>query len=532
MDVFPASYAQEGLWLLAQFAPGLPLYQVAVPLRLRLPLTWAGIEAVLAQIARRHETLRTSLELRDDALVQVIHSELSPPVERLDLSALSPAARAERLTETFYADMAEPVPVDAAPLWRVRVVRCADDDWTVIVVAHHAIFDATSIMVLRRELRELAEAAVTGRAPALPELPIQYADFAAWQRGQVTTDAYATDVRYWRDTLDGASPVHRVPTDRPRPTTATYAGGAVHFVVPPDTVRALHRTARQTGASPFMVLLAAYQALIARLSGDTDVVVGTLVAGRELPEVQPLIGMFVNTVVLRTRLSGDPPFVELVERARRTLLAAWEHQAVPFDVVVAAVAPPRQPGRNPLFQIGLNYLPAHGSAGAGAEWTSLAHEESVTQHDGPRAARFDLHLDLTEDGDRLVGILEYASDLFEAETMRAFAARFTRLLTAAVREPGTRLSRLPLLAADDRARLLAVPASPHPLDTGALAVGSLRARADVVGGDGLRLAAAELTERVAALASALAGYGASPDRPVAVLLPYGDAGLAVAVLGA
>ncbi|WP_460443849.1 condensation domain-containing protein, partial [Amycolatopsis cihanbeyliensis] len=463
-QAFPASFAQQGMWLSSRLVPDTPLYLLGVDYRLPYRVTAEQLAAAVAEIARRHETLRTALRLREDTLMQVVYPPAPPSLPVEDLTELPPPERAKRVARLLAAEAGTPLELDRPPLWRGRLVRCATAEWHLIFVAHHAVLDATSIFNLRRELHELCRAAAEGTRPRLPDLPIQYADFSAWQRDQVSAPASAEHLRFWRARLAGLPDSHSVPTDHPRPPHATHVGAQVRFTVPAGLAAAVRAYGRSHGASPFMVLLAAFQAVLARLSGEPDTVVGTPVAGRELPELDPLIGMFVNTLVLRTDLSGDPSFAEIVRRARETALSAWEHQQTPFDLLVESLAPHRNPGRHPLFQLGFNFLPERGYAGSGNEVSSMGMDGEDAQ---ATVSRFDLHLDLFEQDGGLVGVLEYATDLFDAGSVRAFTGRYTRLLAAGVAEPDTPLSRLPLLAEAERRRLVeaadpggAVPAEP------------------------------------------------------------------------
>lgn len=520
-QIFPASFAQQGLWLSSKVAPHTPVYQLAVVFRLPYRISEQQLVDVFTEVTRRHETLRTTLRLEDGELAQVVYKTVPMPLTTDDITGLAAAEREERLNELMAEETATVLDLDTAPLWRARLVHSEPAEWKAIVVAHHAIVDATSIFNLRRELRELCRATEAGESPVLPELPIQYADFSAWQRDQLSGGANE-HLEFWRARLAGLPKTHRLPTDRPRPGVASHAGAVHHFVLPAELTDAVRAAGARLAATPFMVLLAAFNAVVARLSEVDDVVIGTPVAGRDLPEVAPLIGMFVNTLVLRTELAGDPSFAEIVSRTRKTALDAWEHPDTPFDLLVEALAPQRDAAHNPLFQVGFNFLANRGYSGSGVEVSSMRVRDDGPQ---PEIARFDLHLDVFEQEDTFVGVLEYATDLFDATTASTIAERYTRLLTEGVAAADTPLSRLPLLDPRERARLLDAtrPEVAHsaPLWERIVAVATQRAGEPAVES----LTYAELLARATALGGRL------PAGQVA-LLPDDLADLAVSVLGA
>jgi non-ribosomal peptide synthetase component F len=432
---FPASFAQERVWIAAsQREPGSPLYTLVGLVPLELPVEPPDVEAALAEVVGRHEALRTDFRVEEGALAQVVHASVPVRVRRVDLQALAPAEREQRLAE-LHAELGRaPLPLDRAPLWRAVLARFEATRWGLLFAAHHAVFDGASYVNLWTELTELCRSAVEHRPARLPELPIQYPDYAVWQRDQLSGERLQRRLDFWRARMAGLPPVHALPTDRPRPATPGGAGGEVRFRLPAEVVDGVEELARRRGATPFMVLLAAYVALIARLSGQADVVVGVPVAGRDLPELAPLIGMFVNPFVLRVAVP-DPvasSFADLLGSVRAAVLEAWDHRDTPFQLVVAAGAPRRDRGVPPLYQLGFNYTPEFG--------TDDAHG----------ASEDDLMLDL---GLR-EGRLEYATELFDAATARALADRYLRVLGAAVARPETRLRELDLLSPGERALVL------------------------------------------------------------------------------
>ncbi|MBG0823061.1 amino acid adenylation domain-containing protein [Planomonospora sp. ID91781] len=529
-DVFPASFAQERIWFLSELQPGLAVYNIATcsVLPWMRPVDPGLLERALGLLVRRHEPLRTSFALRDGQVVQIVSADVPVVLSRSDVSgADDPGAEFERIAAE---ESSAPFPLDRAPLWRARLVRLGpdgtgQDEWRLLFVAHHTVYDAWSAQLFAEELAELCAALREERPPRLPELAIQYADYAVWQRDRLAGGALDADLDYWREKLAGSVPLE-LPPDRPRPEEFGYAGAAVGFSVPDGTSERVAELARRTSTTPFMVLLTAFAALLARWTGRTDVVVGSPVAGRETPELNPLIGMFVNTLPLRIDLGGDPAFGEALERVRATVMEALDHQDVPFAKLVEALRPPRDPGRTPLYQIGFNQLPID------------AHGRQLSTG----TAKTDLTLEVQSPQGRLGGWIEYSTELFEEGTVRRLLSAFLVLLEAAVGDPGRPVSRLPLLDGGEREKLLTAwhgPASPYPGRCLHELVAEQAARtpdapAIVSGGPGgsggtVTLTYAELEERADDLARRLRRRGIRAQAPVAVCLPR-DAELVVALL--
>jgi amino acid adenylation domain-containing protein len=431
--VAPASYGQERLWLASQVAADMPLYNLLFMVDLPGSLEAGDIGRCLTQVLGRHEVLRTSLQLREEGLVQVVHQATRQPVVPpvTDLAGLDAAEQERRLAEICRAEATAPFQLDAAPLWRTRLIRL-DDRWRLTFVAHHTIFDAGSHPVLRAELTELATALVDGRDVELPELDIQYADYAAWQRDQLSGPTLDEQLTYWRERLTGLPLVHALPLDRVRSTSPGQPGADLYFTLPAGTSAAAGALGRAHGASRFMVMFAAYVALLAKLSGQADLVVGVPVAGRNMPELTPLLGMFVNTLLIRIDVSGDPTFAELLSRVRERVLEAWEHQDVPVQLLVEEHASRREPGIAPLYQIGFNQLSIGG------------HGRSYG------SARDELFLELSDDDGRL----EYRTDLFDQGTAERLVQWYARTLQTVLGDPEVALSRLSLL--DEAGRSLVV----------------------------------------------------------------------------
>ncbi len=511
---FPASFGQERIWLSGQLDPASPVYNLHCRARLDRPLTAAQWRTALGVVVGRHEALRTSFRMDGGALLQVVHAEVPIEPEVHDLRDLPADARGDRLAELVGAAVREAIPLDSPPPWRAQVCRVADDEWVLTFVVHHTVFDARSVLVLEAELSEACDAVFEGREPKLPELAIQYPDYSAWQRGQLETSSEQLD--YWRTQLAGLPPVHGLPTDRPRPSGLTFAGDQVDFSLPDGLIDRVGELSRELSASPFMVLLAGYAALLSRLSRVDDVVIGVPVAGRDLPELADLIGMFVNQMAVRVDCSGAPAFTELVGRVRTTLLEAIDHSQVPFQAVAEEAVAERDPGVQAVYQLGFNFLPDSG----------LEPVRSATAKD-------DIAVDLTAVDGRLV----YRTDLFDRETAEAVAERYLRLLTSALADPKQSIADLPLLSEVERELVLTDWNSTELSTSDATTVparfeAQVRRTPDAPAVDfgGVRLTYAELNARANRVAHRLRELGAGPGTVVGVCVPN-SADLLTGVLG-
>ncbi|MEV0678604.1 amino acid adenylation domain-containing protein [Actinosynnema sp. NPDC050436] len=507
-QLFPASFAQERLWFVSQLAPDLGVYNIAFPVTLPRALDVEVFRESFGRLVERHEALRTSLGERDGGLRQVVH-------RRVPIGLPVTDAAPDEVGALVAGDGARPLDPSAAPLWRARLIRLPEDRWVLGFVVHHAVFDARSVGVLIGDLTELYRACLRGRAARLPELEVQYADFAAWQRDQVASGELDGQLAHWRRRLADLPPEIGLPTDRPRPPRPGHRGGEVWLDLAVEHHREVKRLAAAEGTTAYAVLLAGFVAVLHRLSGQDDVVVACPVAGRQLPELEPVIGMFVNTLVLRVDCAGPPAFRALVGRCTEAVRDAVDHAEVPFDRLVEELAPDRDAARPPLYQVVLNLVPGTGSP-----------------QTGNGTAKVDLVLDLAEDATgRLRGRLEYSADLFDESTARATADRFTRLLRAALADPDLPLDRLPLLLDHERP---GPPPHPAPVDPTTSAPARFARAADrwpdavaVCDSAGGRLTYAGLRGRAIRLALRLSALGPGP---VAVLLDN-TVDLAVAVLG-
>jgi amino acid adenylation domain-containing protein len=451
--VFPASDAQRGLWFLDRMYPGLPVYNVNVLCWIDGDLQPRLLERTLNEIVRRHESLRTGFEERDGEPVQVVAPALTLPLPLTDTGHLAESEREPAVCRMAVEEAARPFDLATPPLVRAHLFRLAPERHALALVMHHAICDGLSMPVLLQEIRVIAAALARGQDCPLPDLGIQYVDYTAWQQKRLEAAGLGEQLAYWRERLAGLQPVE-LPADRPVPAEPTFRGGRHPFRWDAGLVERLHGLARAEGASLYMVLLAAFQALLHRYSGQTDLGVGCPVAGRPRQELAGLIGLFVNRVVLRTDLAGDPPFRELLSRVRRTVLGAFEHQDAPFDRVVDQLRVERSPGRSPLQQVVLNLLTfSREPEPEGARFRLRAEEY------GNGTAKQDLSVEMMEVDGELDGAIEYSADLFDAATVARLAGHLRRLTESALQDPGRRLSQLAILGADERHRLLV---EPHP----------------------------------------------------------------------
>ncbi|MFG3577296.1 non-ribosomal peptide synthetase [Micromonospora chersina] len=500
---FPASFAQERVWMANQLDAGSPVFNVSIPWRFP-----AGVDAdtatdVVNRVVARHEALRTHLREDDGALVQVVRAHEPVPLPTTDLRHLPESERLAAFEE-IRAELARtPIPLDRPPLWRARLVRIGDS-WALVFVVHHAVFDSHSAVLFHAELAAFCAAAQTDAEPAVPELPIQYADFAVWQRDQLAGAELDRQLAFWTGHLAGAPPVTNLPLDRPRPAQLGFAGDEVRFDLPDGLLDRVGRLAAGATATPYMVLLAGFAALLSRISGDTDVVVGVSTAGRDTPELAPLIGMFVNPVALRCDVSGDPSFAALLGRVRNGLVDAMEHGQTPFQKIVEAVDPQRDPSVQPIFQTALNFIPDSG----------LDPVELGTTKD-------DLAFDITAGECRLV----YRTALFDRATAETVVRRYVALLTAAVADPERTVAALPLLTDAERDLVLGawndtaheVPAATVVDEVQRQAAATPDATALVC--DGVPLTYAELNTAANRLARLLVSRGAGSETRVALALP-------------
>ncbi|MFG3422746.1 amino acid adenylation domain-containing protein [Micromonospora sp. NPDC048063] len=525
-----ASAGQRQMWYLAQADPGDPAYLAPVAWRLRGPLDLPALSAALDAVVARHEPLRTTLTAEGDQVVPVVAEPPTGLLAVLDLTGLAASAREDELAARLAAEAATPIDLGGGPVLRARLLRLADTDHVLVLTAHHAAVDEWSLRIVADELSEAYAARLAGRSAELPALPVTYGDYARWQRRWLAGPEAEAQRRWWRERLAGAPPVLELPTTGPRPAAPSQAGATAVFPlgVPPEALRAL---CRRLNVTPYLLLLAAFQVLLARWTGRYDVPVGTPVANRGRPETEPLVGLFVNTVVIRTDLTDDPTFATCVARVRAEVLAARERQELPFGSVVEAVRPARHAGHSPLFQV----MFVHADAPAPLRLPGIdATCVEVPTH----TAKFDLTVAVRPGADGLDAVVEYRTDLFDAATVARLAGHFRTLLADLLADPDVRIRDARLLAAEERRRMLVDwndTATAAPPDDRVHALVGRWARelpdAPAVADDARTLSYGELDARADALAATLRAEGIGAGDLVGVLLER-SAALPVALLAA
>ncbi|CFO52951.1 non-ribosomal peptide synthase [Burkholderia pseudomallei] len=460
----PMSFAQQRLWFLARMGGLGDAYHMPIAVRLHGALDVDALQRALSRIVSRHDALRTTFALEGEQPVQRVHADDGAGL-RLRIDDLRGCADAgARRARILAGQASEPFDLARGPLVRGALVREADDVHTLCVTIHHIVSDGWSIDVFRRELSELYRAFAGGQPDPLPPLPVQYADYAAWQQRGIGGAALHAQAEYWRDALAGAPTLLELPTDRPRPPQPDYAGATVGLALDAPLTAGLRALARRHGATLFMTVFAAWSVLLSRLSRQTDVVIGTPSANRGHAQIEGLIGFFVNTIALRVDLDGAPTVAELLARVKARTLAAQQHQDIPFEHVVERVQPARSLSHSPVFQAMFAWQ--HASRGE----MRLEGLRAEPLDDAARTiAKFDLTLSLRESGDAIDGGLEYASALFERATIERFAGYLRRLLEGMVADDTQRVDALPMLSRDERRDLIErrnATARPYPANSG------------------------------------------------------------------
>ncbi len=443
----PLSFAQERMWFLDQVEPGSTAYNRPYAYRVRGRLDEEALRWSLRRILQRHAALRTRFRTRDEEPVQEVVDEADVALRTLDLSDAG-RDREDRLQRVLEEEARSPFDLAEGPLARFLLVELAEREHVFLHHIHHSVSDGWSTGVFHRELERLYGARIRGDDPGLEALPIQYADYARWQRRWLRDEVLDERLEYWKEQLGGDPSPLELPLDRPRPPVQSYRGARETDSLPEGVARDVRQIARDEGATPFMVLFAGWVALLHRYTGQIDVCVGTPVAGRNRKELEGLIGLFINTVVLRTDVDGDPTVRELVHRVRDTTLEALEHQEVPFEKVVEALRPERSVSQHPLFQVLFTYHEG------GDRTLRLPGLEVRPVHVEHGATYMDLDLSVVEAGDAYDVSLRYNTDLFEAATARSLLAHYRTLLTGAARNAERRVSDLPLLSPPERHRIV------------------------------------------------------------------------------
>ena len=528
----PLSFAQERLWFIDQLVPGLSAYNIPGAVRLTGRLDLGALERSLDEIARRHEVLRTTFHSVDGRPVARVAPELRLLTPVVDLRGLPAEARETEALRLANAAAAQAFDLSRGPLLRTLLLRLSERDHLMALVLHHIVYDMWSREIFLTELATLYTASVQGRPSPLPELVIQYADFAGWQRQWLTGEVLAEQLTYWRRQLDGIPAALELPPDRPRPAVQTFRGTRAFLATSPELTATLKALSQREGVTLFITLLAGFYTLLHRYTGQTDLPVGSPIANRNRTETEALMGFFANTLVLRGDLAGGPPFRELLARVREAALGAYAHQDLAFEQLVNELQPGRDLGRQPLFQVMFNFVQNYMPPAFELPDLTLSPEWI---HGGE--VQFDFTLSLWEAGGRLYGALDYSTDLFNTPTVLRMLRHFERLLESAAADPGLRAGELRLLGEAELDQVLRGwndTAGPSPVAGTFLdlfeAVVARDPEALALVDGGVRLTYGELDRRTGRLARRLAALGAGPEVVVGLLAERG-ADLVTAILG-
>ncbi|HBP5394367.1 TPA: non-ribosomal peptide synthetase, partial [Pseudomonas aeruginosa] len=509
------SFAQERQWFLWQLEPESAAYHIPSALRLRGRLDVDALQRSFDSLVARHETLRTRFRLEGGRSYQQVQPAVSVSIEREQFGE-------EGLIERIQAIVVQPFDLERGPLLRVNLLQLAEDDHVLVLVQHHIVSDGWSMQVMVEELVQLYAGYSQGLDVVLPALPIQYADYALWQRSWMEAGEKERQLAYWTGLLGGEQPVLELPFDRPRPARQSHRGAQLGFELSRELVEAVRALAQREGASSFMLLLASFQALLYRYSGQADIRVGVPIANRNRVETERLIGFFVNTQVLKADLDGRMGFDELLAQARQRALEAQAHQDLPFEQLVEALQPERNASHNPLFQVLFNHQSEIRSVTPEVQLEDLRLEGLAW--DG-QTAQFDLTLDIQEDENGIWASFDYATDLFDASTVERLAGHWRNLLRGIVANPRQRLGELPLLDAPERRQTLSEwnPAQREYAVQGTLQQrfeeqARQRPQAVALILDEQRLSYGELNARANRLAHCLIARGVGADVPVGLAL--------------
>ncbi|HEV8722247.1 MAG TPA: amino acid adenylation domain-containing protein [Candidatus Binatia bacterium] len=433
------SFSQQRLWFLDQYEPNSSVYNVPSAMRLKGELNRGALEQSLQEIVRRHESLRTTFSMIEGEPVQVISTSLNSCFSVVDLSDVPESERQEEAGRLSRQEAERPFDLARGPLFRTTLLRLGEQDHVLLLTMHHVVSDGWSMGVLHRELSELYRAFISAQPSRLPELPIQYADYAVWQRQWLQGEVLDRQLSYWRKQLEGIPAVLNLPTDRPRPAVQSFRGKRQTVELSKELTEGLKALSRKQGVTLFMTLLAAFQTLLYRYTGQEDIVVGSPIANRNRTEIEGLIGFFVNTLVLRTDLSGNPTFCDLLARVREVTLGAYAHQDVPFEKLLEELRPERDLSRSPLFQVFFNMV------NVGESRLELFGVKTERLSTGSTGSKFDLTIYAREERGRIHLNFVYNADLFKAPRMIEMAQQYEKLLTQIVEDPDENIASFSLL---------------------------------------------------------------------------------------
>ena len=512
------SYAQEQLWFLNQLAPGSPVYNVVDAIRFEGPYNAAAMKRAVEELAKRHEVLRTVFFYGDGRPMQNVLPEIPLAFQEIDLTPFAGEDQKREWKRVVDEEGRKPFDLSAAPLFRVAIVHLGPAEHKLLLTIHHIIADEWSMEIVHDELTQLYRAFAQGRPSPLPELPIQYADFAAWQRDWMQGEVLEAQAAHWKKELSGSNPVLELPSDKPRPAVQSFRGSTEIFDLPAELSEQLKALGREQQATLFMILEAAFAVLLNRYTGQDDILVGTPISGRTRSETERLIGFFLNTVVLRSQFTERLNFRTLLQQTRERALSAYAHPDMPFEQLVAEIAPGRDTSQSPLFQA---MFVLHDAAGVSEVSKASGNQELSTG-----TSKFDLTLVLSEGPTGLQGLFEYSTDLFEQATIRRMCGHFQTLLEAIARDPEQKISRLPMLTAPERQQQLTewnATAISYPEKNSCLhelLVKQAAKTPDRVAQvfDGREMTYGELDQRSNQLAAHLRKLGVGPDQLVGLLV--------------
>ena len=444
----PLSFAQERLWFLEQLGLVGTAYNVHTALRLTGPLDEVALERSFSEIVRRHESLRTRFELRDWEGIQIVDSHDDFAVVREDLSDKPEELREPEVERCIHDEATRKFDLKSGSPFRVKLLKLAPTQHVLIITMHHIAADSWSIAILIREVSVIYQAYRQGKECPLLDLPLQYADYAVWQRGRLQGEELQRQLNYWKESLRDAPPMLGLPTDRVRPAIPSYRGASHRFTVPAHCSQRLQELARREGATLFMVLVAGFKIVLSRWSGQKDIVIGTSIAGRTHRQLEQLIGLFANTLVLRTDLSHDPSFIELLRQVKDVALGAYAHQDLPFEKLVQELHPQRTLAQQLVFQV------MFALQNAPRNEFDLDSIRISPYRSRSQPARFDMACSMGSSDHGLWGAIEYATDLFDESTIRRFASHLSRVLEHIAERPDERLITIHMLSEDERQQVL------------------------------------------------------------------------------
>lgn len=522
----PLSIEQYRLWFLQQLEPDSVQFNINWAFYAQGTLDSELFAASLNQLIRRHESLRTVFRLKGTEPEQVILEQLEVDMPIFDLSGSPEEEREQQAVSLMHQSIAEPILLDTGPLLRMNLYRLRSDYHIMLITIHHIVCDFVSLEKMIQELSHYYHAYVTGQTEAereLPPLPIQFADYAVWQKQRLQGESYHKQLAYWKEKLSGELPVLRMPLDRPRPPVMTHQGERTTFAISEEWTSKIKQFSRKNGVTLFMALLAAYQTVLYRYTMQEDLCIGTSISSRNRPELQSLIGMFVNTLVLRTRLDGNPTFSEVLKRMRKTAFGAFGHQDIPFEKLVEELQAEREASHNPFFQTMFTLLSAADPAEEGA---SLPGLQLVPFEFQKKASALELAFTITEQNGVLLGTMDYNSDLYDKATIERLLQHFQHLLQSVADHPGQPIEHIPLMPEAEKEQMLeTMSGKRHVLALPTASVHQLVAeqaartpQAIAIRHNGLELSYKELNERSDRLAQQLIRCGAGANRLIGICL--------------